>query len=170
MAEVRDQYETALELNEFVQLETVDPNSILNGDVEEYVRALIQSLNDCYRTVENNRRVRIDKNRIIHDRVVKKVRYELGDKVLVNHPKISKGSSQGINPKYWGPFEIVGRNRNGVTYLIKNIIKPKSKVKQIHVSNLKTYYDESTIDVSETVNSDTESDSSTTQKKKKKKL
>ncbi|RMZ97920.1 hypothetical protein BpHYR1_022518, partial [Brachionus plicatilis] len=58
--------------------------------------------------------------------------YKIGDWVLANHPKLKKGLSQGIARKYYGPFEIVGVNPNGVDYFIK---RTNAKIKQEIESN-----------------------------------
>ena len=76
-----------------------------------------------------------------YNRRIKRTNYELGDLVLVCHPMLKKGLSKGLAPRYYGPFQVVGKYENGCDFLIKNPSQPKSKVKQIHVNNLKTYFD-----------------------------
>ena len=76
-----------------------------------------------------------------YNRQNKKTKYNLGDLVLVSHPTVKKGLSRGLAPRYYGPFTIVGRYKNGCDYLIKDMAKSQSKAKQIHVNNLKTYFD-----------------------------
>ena len=59
----------------------------------------------------------------------------------MSHPMVKKGLSRGLAPRYYGPFTIVGRYKNGCDYLIKDMAKSHAKAKQIHVNNLKTYFD-----------------------------
>ena len=76
-----------------------------------------------------------------YNRRIKRTDYEIGDLVLVCHPQLKKGLSKGLAPRYYGPFKVVGKYENGCDYLIKSTSQPKAKVKQIHVNNLKTYFD-----------------------------
>ena len=76
-----------------------------------------------------------------YNRKVKKVEYEIGDSVLACHPALKRGLSRGLAPKYYGPFKIIGKYENRCDYLIKREGHPKSKVKQIHVNNLKSYFE-----------------------------
>ena len=140
MADVRNTYELAFELDEFTQFKDFDVDSITYNEVSRYVKGLKNSMQECFEKLNHNKQVRMETAKIRHDRKIKKLQYELYDKVLVNHPKIKKGTSQGISPKYWGPFEIVGVNKNGVDYLIRQIGKPKGKIRQLHQNNLKQYF------------------------------
>ena len=54
---------------------------------------------------------------------------------------VKKGLSIGLAPRYYGPFTIVGRFKNGCDFLIKDMAKSHAKAKQIHVNSLKTYFD-----------------------------
>ena len=83
----------------------------------------------------------MDKAKLNHDRSIKKLEYKVGDLVLVDHPRVGKGLSYGLAKKYRGPYTIVGKNKNKVDYLIREVGKPKAKMKQIHKSHLKAYFD-----------------------------
>ena len=61
--------------------------------------------------------------------------------MLVCHPLLKKGLSKGLAQRYYGRFKVVGKYENVCEYLIKSTSQPKAKVKQIHVNNLKTYFD-----------------------------
>ena len=76
-----------------------------------------------------------------YNRRIKRTDYEIGDLVLVCHPMLKKGLSKGLVRRYYGPFKVVGKYENGCDYLIKSTNQPKANVKQIHVNNLKTYFD-----------------------------
>jgi hypothetical protein len=54
---------------------------------------------------------------------------------------VNTGKKRGFAPPYYGPFKIVGTNKNGVDYLIQRKDNPKSRVKQVHQHNLKAYFD-----------------------------
>ena len=71
------------------------------------------------------------------NRRIKRTNYQLGDLVLVCHPMLKKGLPKGLAP----PLQVVGKYDYGCDYLIKIPSQPESKVKQIHVNNLKTYLD-----------------------------
>ncbi|CAF1117398.1 unnamed protein product [Brachionus calyciflorus] len=57
-----------------------------------------------------------------------------------DHPELKKGLSSGIAHKYYGPFEKVGKNPNNIDYYIKKCGSKKSRLKQVHISRLKTFY------------------------------
>ena len=84
------------------------------------------------------------KNRMLkwaEPRKITKTNYNLGDLVLVSHPMVKKGQLSGLAPRYYGPFTTVRRYKNGCVYLFKDKAKSHAKAKQIHVNNLKTYFD-----------------------------
>ena len=82
----------------------------------------------------------MERAKLVHDRRIKPDRYEKDDLVLCSHPKIAKGQSKGLAPKYYGPFKIVKCNSNACTYVIQRLNKPKSRLKQVHKNNLKRYF------------------------------
>ncbi|CAF1034793.1 unnamed protein product, partial [Brachionus calyciflorus] len=106
----------------------------------EYLENLKKSLKDSFETVKCNRNIRMNKAKIHHDRNIKKTEYKIGELVLTDHPELKKGLSSGIAHKYFGPFEIVGKNPNNVDYFIKKLGAKKSRTKQVHISRLKTFF------------------------------
>ena len=60
--------------------------------------------------------------------------------VVYIHPKIKKGLSRGLAPRFYGPFTVVGVYGNGCDYLIKRAGQSKSRVRQVHMNNLKLYF------------------------------
>ncbi|CAF1075304.1 unnamed protein product [Brachionus calyciflorus] len=82
----------------------------------------------------------MNKAKIQHDRKIKKTEYKIGELVLTDHPELKKGLSSGIAHKYFGPFEIVGKNPNNVDYYIKKLGAKKCRTKQVHISRLKTFF------------------------------
>ena len=90
--------------------------------------------------LERNRGTKMKRAKWWHDRRIAKKQYNLGDWVLCNHPKLRKGLSRGLAPRYYGPFEVIGKYDNNCDYLIKRINSPKARAKQIHQNNLKIYF------------------------------
>ena len=82
----------------------------------------------------------MDKAKVNYDRHIRIGAYKKGDLVLCSHPKIKKGLSRGLAPRFYGPFVIVGIYDNGCDYLIKRVGQAKSKVRQVHINNLKLYF------------------------------
>ena len=109
-------------------------------DAKEYINNLKQTIKRSLEIALKNRDVKMEKAKWYHDRNIKKFNYKIGDLVLANHPKLKKGLSQGIAHKYYGPFEIVGINPNGVDYFIKLVGSKRAKIKQIHKTRLKIFY------------------------------
>jgi hypothetical protein len=72
--------------------------------------------------------------------MIKKTSYELGDLVLVNHPELKKGLARSLAARYYGPFEIVGKYKNGCDYLIREHGHPRARIKQIHRNRLIAYF------------------------------
>ncbi|CAF0755600.1 unnamed protein product [Brachionus calyciflorus] len=138
-------YNTSLHSNkqgEVVVLEDVQGTIGANTPevAKNYLRDLIDKLELSYKIAEKNRDLKMEKSKIDFDRHIKKLEYKIGDLVLCDHPKLKKGLSQGVARKFYGPFEVVGKNENNVDYLIRLASKPKSKIKQIHKNRLKIYF------------------------------
>jgi hypothetical protein len=121
-----------------------DPTDTFNKNIPkiatEYLSELKKSMNDSFEIVARNRYTRMEKAKLDHDRSIKKFEYKLGYLVLTDHPELKKGLSSGIAHKYYGPFEIVGKNPNNIDYFIKKCGSRKARIKQVHISRLKTFY------------------------------
>ena len=122
-------------------LEDVEVELSMPEKAREYLKELNEKMTNCFQIATNQRNLVMDKAKINHDRSIKKMEYKVGDLVLVDHPRIGKGLSHGLAKKYRGPYVIVGKNKNKVDYLIREVGKPKSKMKQLHKSHLKAYFD-----------------------------
>jgi len=112
----------------------------LQPEVREYVDGLRSKLASICKTLEKSRDTKMNKAKWLHDRKIKRASYTIGDKVLVNHPKLISGQKQGIAYKYHGPYTVVGVNTNGCNYTIRKD-KKGSRSKQVHKNNLKAYYE-----------------------------
>jgi len=112
----------------------------LAPDAAEHIRNMKYHLRSIGKALEKSRDTKMDKAKIRHDRKIKRELYHIGDKVLVNHPKITKGQKQGIALKYHGPFSIVGVNTNGYNYTIRKETRG-ARAKQVHKNNLKFYHE-----------------------------
>jgi len=130
--------------NEFGEVEILADYEPGSKDIPEnaeiYVNNLKKTLQTSLQIALKNRDINMQKAKWNHDRKIKKFNYKIGDLVLADHPKLKKGLSQGIARKYYGPFEIVGINPNGVDYFIKLVGSKRAKVKQIHKTRLKIFY------------------------------
>ena len=60
--------------------------------------------------------------------------------MLCDHPRLKKGLSRGLAPKYYGPFEIKKIDSNNVDYLIQRAGVKKGKIYKIHQNRLKFYH------------------------------
>jgi hypothetical protein len=105
-----------------------------------YLNDLRQKLNRSYEILQKNKMFRMNRAKVYYDRNLRKQNYEIGDLVLCDQPKIQKGLSRGLAPRYYGPFQIVGKYKNGCDYLIKEYNKPRARIKQIHINRLITYH------------------------------
>lgn len=106
----------------------------------DYLISIKTKLSHMFKIAQNNKLVTMDKAKFDHDRKIKKSRYEIGDLVLTDHPKLTVGISSGLAHRYWGPFKIIAINSNGVNYSIQRCKSKNKKIYQIHVSRLKMYY------------------------------
>jgi hypothetical protein len=144
LEEVQNEIDTALEPKQTIDI-LVDVN---NDEIEErlpvkvrkYMIDIRNRLRNDYAILNKNKARRMLQAKAYYDRRNKKISYELGDLVLVNHPEIKKGMSRSLAPKYYGPFEIVGKYKNGCDYLIKEHGHPRARVKQIHNNRLIAYH------------------------------
>ncbi|CAF1095885.1 unnamed protein product [Brachionus calyciflorus] len=107
---------------------------------QEYMKELKNSMKNSFKVATRNRNLKMNRAKIDHDRKIHKFEYKIGDLVLVDHPELKKGLSSGIARKFYGPFEVVGKNRNKVDYFIKKYGSKKARTKQVHISRLKTFY------------------------------
>jgi len=112
----------------------------LGQPAEEYIESIKKNLAIIGNNIEKSRDKKMDRAKITYDRSIKREKYQIGDKVLVNHPKLAKGQKQGLAYKYYGPFIITGVNTNGCNYTIRKE-KKGSRSKQIHKNNIKIYYE-----------------------------
>ena len=101
----------------------------------QIVEALKKNMEESFTQATKNRDTRIEKEKVRHDRKIKKGEYEIGDYVLCNHPKLKKGCSRGLAHKYYGPFEVVGRSENKINYQIKKANRSPKKPFEINKSN-----------------------------------
>jgi hypothetical protein len=129
------------EHGEVIVLMDEEPKVQLDQSAQRYLLETKEKLAECFASLEQNRTEQMDKAKWRHDRNIKKHSYQVGDKVLTDHPQLKQGLAQGLAKKYYGPYTIVGVNANGCDYLIKLVGKPKSRIKQIHKNRLKTYYE-----------------------------
>lgn len=129
------------EKSEVEVLDDIEVEVNMPENAKQYLADLKSKMQDCFKRVENERDLVMDKKKLQHDRSIKKTEYQIGDLVLSDHPKTIKGLSHGLAKKWRGPFVIVGKNKNGIDYLIKECGKRNAKAKQLHISHLKTYFD-----------------------------
>jgi hypothetical protein len=117
-----------------------DVEDKLPSNVKKYMFEIRTRLRRDYAILNKNKAKRMTQAKAYYDRRNKKISYELGELVLVNHPEIKKGLARSLAPRYYGPFEIVGKYQNGCDYLIRQYGHPKARVKQIHQNRLIAYH------------------------------
>jgi hypothetical protein len=105
---------------------------------DKFVAELESRLKKAYETAAKNKDTKFDKARLKNERFIRPFKYEIGNRVMINHPSIKVGSSSGLAIKYKGIFEIIGINANGVDYIVRNL-NEKTKIFQIHHDRLKIY-------------------------------
>ncbi|CAF1005499.1 unnamed protein product [Brachionus calyciflorus] len=132
-------------INEHGQIDVLaDPAETIEKNIPiiatDYLNELKETMNEAFMMVTTNRNIRMNKAKVTHDRKIRKTEYKIGDLVLTDHPELKNGLSSGIAHKYYGPFEIVCKNPNNIDYFIKKWGSKKSKIKQVHISRLKTFY------------------------------
>lgn len=97
------EYKLVNELGEVTVLEdvqeTIDTN--MPEVAENYLSELKDRLNQSYRAAETNLDNAMQKEKLNHDRKIKKCEYKIGDFVLCDHPKLKKGLSHGLAHKYY---------------------------------------------------------------------
>ena len=71
---------------------------------------------------------------------IKPYEYALGQWVLCNHPQLKKGQARGLAFKYYGPFIVRAKYKNGCDYIIQKANAPRSRLIQVHHNNLRVYF------------------------------
>ena len=93
-----------------------------------------------YELVEKSKTAKVSRAVLDYNRRVKKFEYVIGDWVLCSHPRLKKGLSRGLAPRYYGPFIIEAIYRNKCNFLIRRANQPRSRLKQVHQNNVKMYF------------------------------
>ena len=130
-------------LGEITVLEDIDETTFeakLPEIAKSYLKTLRETLENSFKRAQSNRNAKMDVEKIAHDRKIKKAKYQVGDYVLCDHPRIKKGMSRGIAHKYYGPFEIKKVDDNGIDYVIQRVNAKKAKKYKIHPHRLKLYH------------------------------
>jgi hypothetical protein len=125
----------------FDQLPDIDHDTLLKKKVVEFRDELKRRLQTSYELITRQKTGKQRRTKEIQERTLKKSAYNKGDLVLCSVGMVNTGKKRGFAPPYYGPFKIVGTNKNGVDYLIQRKDNPKSRVKQVHQHNLKAYFD-----------------------------
>jgi len=118
----------------------VDVEEKFPEHVRNYVQNLRDRLQKSYSILEKNKITKMDRAQVDYKRKIRKFNYEVGEWVLCSHPKVKRGLSRGLAPRYYGPFCIVKKYSNGCNYMIKRVGQEKAKVRQVHQNNLKLYF------------------------------
>jgi hypothetical protein len=105
-----------------------------------YLKKLKTTMEHSFNIARDNRNTRMELTQINHNRKKKKAKYEEGDLVLSDHPKIKRGLSRGISHKYYGPFVIQKIEEIQVDYVIKRLGIKNGKRYKIHQQRLKFYH------------------------------
>jgi hypothetical protein len=105
-----------------------------------YLKKLKTTMEHSFNIARGNRNTRMELTQINHNRKIKKAKYEEGDLVLCDLPKIKRGLSRGISHKYYGPFIIQKIEENQVDYVIKRLGIKNGKRYKIHQNRLKFYH------------------------------
>jgi hypothetical protein len=130
-------------LGDIVVLEDLDENYWENKMPEvarNYLKKLKTTMEHSFNIARGNRNTRMELTQINHNRKIIKAKYEEGDLVLCDYPKIKKGLSRGISHKDYGPFVIQKIEKNQVDYVIKRLGIKNGKRYKIHQNRLKFYH------------------------------
>jgi hypothetical protein len=134
-------------------------NMTLPAAAKLYLNGFKQKMASAFRIAADNRDVVMKKARILHERHIRKLTYQPGDLVLLNHPPKKVGLTGGLNKRFHGPYEIIERCENGVDYIIKSINRQRNKTTQVHCSRLKIYHGDRAQAANQPEESDSESES-----------
>ena len=144
LEDIRNNFKELAEVLEEVDIleDVTEEDLINNGKIREAYKVVLelrQRFKNNLGIINRNKSVKMANAIKHHNRRFKRIKYNIGDWVLVNHPKLKKGLSRGLAPKYYGPFEIIGKHINDQDYLIKwlGIAKPRAEL--IHKNNLRFY-------------------------------
>ena len=86
--------------------------------VDGFCKKQEEILKDAFQQVIKNREHKMDKEKIRHERQVRKERYEINDLVWLRNTQGKKNTSKKLNKKWIGPYRIT-KNLNNVNYEIK---------------------------------------------------
>lgn len=96
--------------------------------------SLDKHLQRMYKIAVDNRDIRIERAKINHDRQVRAIRFNKGDKVWLHDSAKKKNKSKKLSHKWKGPYTVIQTGK--VNYTIKNDA-PKGRSMIVNVTRLK---------------------------------
>ena len=105
---------------------------------DEYAYRVRRHFEKIFKTVAENRDLRMDRAKLIHDRKVRGSNFKKDDLVLMYNHVIKPGTTKKLCNKWKGPYCVVDC-LNGVNYKIKHLVK-RGKPFIVHKNNLKRFY------------------------------
>lgn len=81
-----------------------------------------------------------DKTKERYDKKHREVSFKVGDKIKLRTPLRQVGKSDKLQPKYFGPYEVLEKI-SPVNYVVKNIHGKRKIVDKVHVSRMFPYFE-----------------------------
>jgi hypothetical protein len=109
----------------------------LNTDL--YAWKMQHDLRTAYEITNSNRATKTTAMRIRYDRHVRAANFDIGDQVLLRDTATTIGVNKKLTPKFKGPYKIIGKLDNNVSYILKGN-GPRGRKMTIHTNRLKKWF------------------------------
>ncbi|RWS01320.1 hypothetical protein B4U79_13335, partial [Dinothrombium tinctorium] len=109
--------------------------NIKKPSTNQYVLEIQDRLDKIYKKVASNLDKAKSKQKEDFDSRHRPKNYSIGDKVLIWKEHHTPGLTRKFEPKYFGPYEIVGIIRPGIAYKVKT----EKAIESISAQNMKSY-------------------------------
>ena len=73
---------------------------------EDYIDQLTKQLNKAYELVRQTAEYRVDKQKFYHDRRIRGIKYNVGDRVMLHQGEKKKQKSGKLTERWRGPYTI----------------------------------------------------------------
>lgn len=117
-----------------IDVDMLPASEVEDEDVDSRVarlRIIRENTASYYNAGKGKQKEKYDKNRV-------KVKFEVGDLVMVYNPRNFKSLSRKLLCRWMGPYEIVEVYNDYLNYKIKDV--RSGKTQNIHIARLKRYY------------------------------
>jgi len=124
----------------------IDANLLQNfsksPDIQSYMTNLVPRLQLTHEIIQQNLRHGQIKSKQYYDQNSEEPEMQVGEKVLMNDPTTKIGECSKLKKRWKGPYMIVERSNDGLSYKLRHCDSGKELRSRIHANRLKRFNDD----------------------------